>query len=685
MIIEELILDIECYRNYLLVKFKHLDKSTYRDYEMYPGDVEDDTQLNIAHIRNILARFKIITFNGLNYDMLMLSYALLLAERVKRDSLTVTKACAMLKEASDSIIVGNLRSWQFEDLYGVKLLQGVDHIDVAEVAPGVMIGLKQYGGRMHSRVLQDLPIEPEAEITPEQRPLMRSYCGNDLDTTGELYINLSTGKGDVITVREQLGKERGLDLRSKSDAQVAEAVIKYEVEKATGRKIYKPDIPAGTRFKYIPPPFIKFQTAQMQSVLASIVAADFIVKADGKIEEPKALADCEIRMGISRYTMGIGGLHSCEKSICHVADDDTELFDRDVISFYPELIVQCGLAPKNMGASFSRVYGQFLNDRKWAKKQGNATLSQTLKIALNGTFGKLGSRYSVLYAPDLLIQVTVTGQLVLLMMIEAMEMASIPVVSANTDGIVIKCPKSKRARMLEIVAAWEKATNLETEETPYKALYSRDINNYIALKKNGGFKAKGTFTEAGLMKNPQNDICSTAVAKLLEHGTPIAETIIRCTDIRKFVTIQKVTGGGIKITDTKYDDTLTPAKQRDFLLANGWRLTVAGPVAKCKVARAEHIDTMGQVDYDVATAYREFCGVDSYYYLGKVVRWYYGRNEPRAIYYKKTNTAGNHNKVAKSDGAVPIMTLPDSVPADINYDWYIREANDILMDLGAVR
>ena len=46
------------------------------------------------------------------------------------------------------------------------------------------------------------------------------------------------------------------------------------------------------------------------------------------------------------------------------------------------------------------------------------TTSDTLKICVNGSFGKLGSKFSFLYAPELLIQTTMTGQLALLMLIE---------------------------------------------------------------------------------------------------------------------------------------------------------------------------------------------------------------------------------------------------------------------------
>lgn len=604
-------LDIECYRDYFLVKLKRIDTGAIREYEIYDEHVDDFTEL-----KRILLAYRIITFNGMNYDMPMLAYALQL---LRQSTLSPLGICKLLKIASDAIIVGNLRSWQFEQQFECKVSQNIDHIDLCEVAPGVMVSLKQYGGRMHSRKLQDLPIDPSANIPPEQRPLMRSYCENDLDTTIDLYKRLTAEGDDVIAIREVIGAEAKMDLRSKSDAQLAEAVIKSRVEKLIGSKIYKPVIPAGTHYKYSAPKFIKFQTAVLQTLLTDILAADFILKADGKVAEPAALRGRQINIGSSSYAMGIGGLHSCEKSVTHCADEHTLLVDRDVVSFYPKLIEQCGLSPKNMGHHFQTIFSEFIKRRIAAKKAGHKTTAQTLKIFLNGTFGKLGSAYSVLYAPDLLMQVTLTGQLVLLMMIESIEMAGIPVVSANTDGIVIKCPRAREQVLLDIVTAWEKSTGFETEETRYRALCSRDINNYIALKEKGGYKAKGTFTEPGLQKNPQGEIANIAAAKFLEFGTPVAETIFACKDVRKFITVRNVTGGGT--FDGKY--------------------------------------------------------------LGKVVRWVYGKGETRHIARAKVSKTGNYDKVAGSTGAMPLMELPDHVPVNIDYEHYITEANDILREVGA--
>jgi hypothetical protein len=213
-----------------------------------------------------------------------------------------------------------------------------------------------------------------------------------------------------------------------------------------------------------------------------------------------------------------------------------------------------------------------------------------------------------------MIRTTITGQLTLLMLIEALEGYGVPVVSANTDGIVIKCPRAKREDVNYIISRWEKHTGLKTEETVYRALYSRDVNNYIAVKEDGKAKAKGVYAPVSLSKNPQNPICPEAVIALLTKGVPIRETIRNCTDIRKFLTLRAVTGGAVK------DDQP----------------------------------------------------------IGKVVRWYYSNSVEGAIHY-----ATNGNMVPRSETARHLMDLPETLPEDINYDWYEAECDEILMDIGA--
>jgi hypothetical protein len=628
-----LVMDIECYINYFLVQFKAVDTGAVRAFEMYPdeeGDYigpGDHKDLERRTILSILKTYQVVTFNGMDYDMPLLMLALKGA------------SCEELKKASDHIIVGQLRGWQFENTYGVRVPDWLDHIDLKEPVPGVQISLKLYGGRLHSKRLQDLPYPPEKVIDPSERAVLRQYCENDLDTTIDLWKKARDPKDDIIGTRELLTAESGVDVRSKSDAQIAEAIIKHRVEKLTGQRLYRAEVRPGTVFRYQPPAWLKFNHPALRAKLAEICASDFVINAKGKVDMPLALradtkkskkegddsdvvsapASSRIALGHSVYTMGIGGLHSTEKSQAVIASDTLLLRDVDVVSYYPRLILQCGLFPENMGSHFQRIYQEFYDRRVAAKKSGQKSTAQTLKIFLNGTFGKLGSKWSVLYAPNLLIQVTVTGQLALLMLIERFEAAGIPVVSANTDGVVQACPAHLDEVRKEIVRQWERETGFETEETAYRALFSRDVNNYVALKAEGGVKTKGVFADPGVMKSPANVIVGEAVCEYLDKGTPFGETILKCRDVRKFLTVKRVSGGGT------------------------WR---------------------GE-------------------YQGKVVRWIRSSASVDPILYQSEKKLGD--KVGGSTNARPVMELPDALPSDIDYDFYIGEARDALREIGALQ
>lgn len=638
------VMDTECYRNYFLVCFKSLTSGRSKYFEMYDGH-----PLDRAGLLKILRNNRIITFNGNNYDIPIVSLAL------KQGTSNKT-----LKACSDDIIVRGQRPWQVRDRYESPELNFLDHIDIIEPAPSVNCGLKLYGGRLHSKRLQDLPIEPDAFISPEQRGVLIEYCFNDVDNTTDLYNHILP----QLTLRAQMSEQYGIDLRSKSDAQIAEAVIRSELERIKGEKLYRPELSPNYSFKYEPPAFIEFETEQLQNVFDTVCSAVFKLKqkkatdsdddavsVDGVkvkvsgVEMPKEISGLKISMGSSTYRMGIGGLHSTESSVNHFSTKNVIIRDADVAAFYPQLILVCGLYPEHLGPEFLDVYRSIRERRMDAKARIKAAttliekgvsaievavlrgdiasakvIDMTLKIILNGTFGKLGSKWSFLYSPNLMLQVTITGQLVLLMLIERLELAGISVVSANTDGIVSKFTKSQESTYQAIVKQWEADTGFELEFADYKALYSRDVNNYIAIKTDGKVKQKGAFAFVGSKgspaeKNPASYVCIDAVINYLKDGTPLEETLEWCPDVRRFLTVRRVTGGA----------------------------TFRGD------------------------------------YLGKTVRWYYSKNSNDCI-----RGATKGQKVAKSDGAMPLMELNDRLPNDIDYDYYYAECASMLSDLGVM-
>lgn len=637
--------DIECYHGYFFIGFRRVSDGKTVGFEK-----SDRSELDIPRIRQLMMRATIVTFNGMGYDVPMIFYALSGASN------------AQLKKASDGIIKGGVRWWKVEEYLGVRIPRGCDHIDLIEPQPNAFASLKILKGRLHDDRMQDLPYEPDHRPTHAEMDKLNDYCLNsDLPGTVKLYKALR----DPLELREKLGAEYGEDFRSKSDPQIGEAIVKKRIQALTGVRPTKVKTDPGDSFRYRPPEWMKFQRPELQALLTRIREHDFIVGQNLKVSLPKWLGEHKVEIGGSVYAMGIGGLHSTESNRALVSTLSDVLVDADVASQYPAIIMMLGLAPKSLGKSFLDVYGKIKADRLSAKKRAKAikillkaltgegereslerelaqcvTTDKGMKISLNGVYGKLGSPFSVLFAPHLMIAVTLTGQLSLLMLIERAEAVGISVVSANTDGVVFNCPREKFAGidgdrlneslLAQITSQWERETGLNLEFAEYSGIYSQSVNSYIAIKPDGGHKRKGPLgnpwsadpadydPRASLMKNPQMTICSDAALAKIKYGTPVADTIRACKDIRQFVTVVKVTAGAT------------------------WR--------------------------------------DEY--LGKVVRYYWStRGDP--IYEAKAHAkTGNHKKVSKTDGCSPCMDLPDSVPSDIDYDRYIAETESILTEVG---
>lgn len=658
-------MDIECYVDWFLVKFYPEGEQMYSFPIHYGGE-----PLNFAAVQWFIDTYTLVTFNGINYDIPMLSMAMRGYDPYQ------------LRQFNNILIVGRMKWWDFYKTYGVEPPRNLDHVDIMEVAPGVRLGLKVYAGRMHAPKMQDLPYDSDYPTTLQMRQEIDTYCGNDLQNT-RLLRQAVTPR---LELRQRLGERFGVDVRSKSDAQIAEAAIKAQLlrmraesgdldERGKPRPIERRQVRHGHEFQYKPAPFIRFSTPKLQAILKTVCESVFVVNdislasgdelfgPDGKkikngVCIPDALKAMVIRVGGTAYKFGIGGIHSQESAITnHTVMGKWSISDHDVASYYPSLILLLSMYPEQLGPAFLEVYKGIYEDRLSAKDDASkykkqsktaeierllldaSTISDGFKIVLNGTFGKLFSKYSIMFAPELGIQVTITGQLCMLMLIESLELCGISVISANTDGIVLRTPVGREWLRDACIANWQKVTGLETEANYYRSLYSRDVNAYVAIKMDGTVKGKGAFAESGVLNNvhPDKDVCTDAAIAYLKSGTRLDDTIRKCTDIRRFLSIRNAKGGAV------YKPTMRVWKETSP--------TTGKPVKRQEAEGGE--------------------------YLGKTVRWYYRRGETDALRYK-----GSGNIVAGSDGARPVMQLPDTFPDDIDYDKYHEEAIKMLKTLG---
>jgi DNA polymerase elongation subunit (family B) len=523
------VLDCESYPNYFLIAFKNVATGDVATFDIRKRD-EGFTDSQIRAIKGILTRNETFGFNSLNYDLPVIHNALKGATPEQ------------LFKMSDDIIQNDLRPWKTFEKYHLEFNSKFQHFDISEPTPGVKVGLKTYGGRIHTRTLQDLPYEVGSVLTTQQQDKVLEYCVNDLNITLELYLKVES----QMNLRRGMIADYGYDVMSKSDAQLAEIIFKKELSLKGVSNFKAPVLDDSYTIKYSPPDYISFQTEPLIKVFNFIKNHEFVLDKNGAVVLPEELSDMGVVIGSTKYTIGIGGLHSCEKSQIVKADDNNFLIDKDVASYYPSIILNLGLYPKTLGKAFLEVYREIRQKRLEAKKNGDKTTDSVLKISLNGSYGKFGSKYSFLYSPDLMLTTTLTGQLCLLMLIEDLEEnADVKVVSANTDGFVSLVPKHTKELYDIITKEWEISTGFSLEDTFYSGVFSRDVNNYLAVTTSGKTKTKGAFAEIGFSKNPTGEIIVDAVIAYLQNGTPLEDTLKACKDITKFVSVRKVTGGAV--------------------------------------------------------------------------------------------------------------------------------------------
>ncbi len=310
-------------------------------------------------------------------------------------------------------------------------------------------------------------------------------------------------------------------------------------------------------------------------------------------------------------------------------------------------------------ASLEKKLAQLRIEQRAQTNRANA-----LKISLNGTFGKLGNIYCSFYAPELMLAVTLTGQLNLLCLIHEIDkIKGAEIRSANTDGVLVAYKPSVRDKVLKVFAQNAKRTGFEYEETPYVKYAAKDVNNFLALGADGKVKAKGLYASNNpklnplyLMKNPTMEVCTLMAIDYLRDGTLPEVSIKKYKDMTDFVAIRNVQGGGVQHTHTVMIDDWVEV-EKGLWRRPHWPSMKA---SKKRVSRPP--------------AEEEGMGGEAF---GRVARWYMTTQTLPALTYLSSG-----NKVPKTDGAKVCMTLPDKLPPDINLQWYVDEAYKTLNDIG---
>lgn len=261
-------------------------------------------------------------------------------------------------------------------------------------------------------------------------------------------------------------------------------------------------------------------------------------------KDPKSKYDIEL-YGVP-HTFALGGLHGARENYFYDSECDNGyvVVHIDVASFYPHIMTEWGLLSRAIPSvdDFKDIM-----DLRLKYKHEKNPLQAPLKICINGTYGQSGAgkfeegKYKVLsdvYDPVRMREVCINGQLMLLQLIEDLE--AYELIQSNTDGLIYKIPKHEFNAVDKIVKAWEQRTKMSMEYDYITYLAQRDVNNYVAVFKDGTIERKGGAVKRSSVLDNDLPIVSDAVVEYFVNGVDPTDYIMNENDMMRFMKTYKL-------------------------------------------------------------------------------------------------------------------------------------------------
>lgn len=449
-----------------------------------------------------------ISFNGLGFDAQITEYFFRHEEEWSK--LPPHRiAHEIYKKAQDTITRSNNREW----LEFYESSMHIPQVDLFKLNhwdnPAKRSSLKWIQFSMDWYNLQDMPIHHSTPIkTQEDLDKVVTYCVNDVLSTKEI-LKLSAGQ---IKLRRTLTEEYGINLYSASEPRISKELFLYFLSKKTGQDKKEIKYSRTNRSiilaKDIILPYVKFNRPELVDLYNNFNEA--VINP----QQTKGSLKYSVNIDGVKIDFGLGGVHGAKESGLYEATEGMTIMTSDVVSYYPNLAIRNGWSPAHLPKKeFCELYEWFFEERKKIPKSDPR--NYVYKIILNSTYGLSNDKHSFLYDPQFTMQITINGQLSLMMLYEMITEripGAIPLMQ-NTDGLETMIPTEYMDEYMKICEEWEQITQLKLEHDEYQKLILADVNNYIAIYKNGKTKCKGRFefNDLALHKNKSHLIVPKAL------------------------------------------------------------------------------------------------------------------------------------------------------------------------------
>lgn len=521
--------DIETYPNVFLAAFEHVEYPITLLYEVSPWRNDGPALLQFLDtIRQQGGR--LIGFNNLAFDYPIL-HMIIKMNRVQPD-IIYQKVQAMFDAQDED-------KWAHQVYAGDRYINQIDLFKIHHFDNNARsTSLKALEFNMRSKTIQDLPFKPGTILDQDQILTLRQYNRHDVNQTKLFYTHTL----DMLSFREKLNTMYpGRDWLNFNDTKIGKEYFVMRLEQA-GVACYDFG-PAGRTPKQTIRPWIRLNDAILPWVQFDQPEFRRVLEwlKQQEITETKGVfSDLTASIDGFEFVFGTGGIHGSVESRIIESTDDMVIIDLDVSSYYPNLAIANGFYPQHLGETFCTIYKSLYEQRKqYGKKTAENAM---LKLALNGVYGDSNNRFSVFYDPLFTMKITLNGQLLLCMLAEQlMAIRGLQIIQINTDGLTVNVPRTLVADVLNARTHWEMKTGLTLEDVTYKAMMIRDVNNYIAVREDGGVKRKGAYEYVtSWHQNAGGLVIPKVTEKVLVEGAPIRKTVESWPDRMDFMLRTKV-------------------------------------------------------------------------------------------------------------------------------------------------
>lgn len=370
--------------------------------------------------------------------------------------------------------------------------------------------LKQLEGFLNVKIKEsDVDFNIDRKLTSSEIEETIYYCTHDVESTIEVYENTK----EEFDAKVSLIEEFDLPMSSfgKTKAQLVAEILGAERQEYTGDEfdlVFPDTLVLSEKYQYIADWYKDKKNHNYSRKLNAVVA------------------------GVS-HVFGYGGIHG---AISNCVEEGI-ILACDVASLYPAMIIEYNLMSR--AVKDTNKYREIRDRRLQYKKEKDARQAP-LKIVLNSCYGTFKDKYNNLYDPKQSNNVCLTGQLLLLDLIDKLE-PHIKLLQSNTDGLFFSVKTREDIDICKNIAKeWENRTRLSLEWDEYVKLVQKDVNNYIMIDNEGHYKSKGAYLKKLSKIDSDLLIVNKALIDYFTLGTPIEETINNSTQFSDFQKVVKV-------------------------------------------------------------------------------------------------------------------------------------------------